>query len=77
MNRTFRGISIDRSDKGENGDDAIRFNRGYALYGTNENREQDAKHDDPRIAPFRGILTDRSDEDENADESIRFNREVG
>jgi hypothetical protein len=71
---TFRGISIDSSDKLENADDSIRINREFDSNEIDESDSQPLKHN-PRISTFRGISIDSSDKHENAYDSIRFNRE--
>jgi hypothetical protein len=50
MNRTLRGISIDRSDEYENAYDSIRCNREFDSNEIDESDSQHEKHEDPRIS---------------------------
>jgi hypothetical protein len=58
MNRTFRGITIDRSDDPQNASDSIRVNREFDSNLIDESKQQPEKHRHSRISTFRGITID-------------------
>jgi hypothetical protein len=55
MNRTFRGISIDRSDDPSNAFDSIRTNREFDSNESDESDSHSRKEDDPRVSTLRGF----------------------
>jgi hypothetical protein len=58
IDRTFRGIMIDRSDDLENADDSIRVIRDSDSNEIDESDSQYEKHDEQRSSTFRGIMID-------------------
>jgi hypothetical protein len=58
MNRTFRGITIDRSDENENAPHSIRIKAEFDSNVTDESASQYEKQNDPRISTFLGIKID-------------------
>jgi hypothetical protein len=55
MNRTFRGITIDRSDDLANASDSIRVKCEFDSNVIDESDPQSEKHFDPRISIFLPI----------------------
>jgi hypothetical protein len=58
MNRTVRGITIDRSDESENANDSIRVNREFDSNEIDESDLQFEKHFEQRISTLDGITID-------------------
>jgi hypothetical protein len=58
MNRTLRGITIDRSDEGENANDSIRVNREFDSNEIDESDLYDKKHDEQKSSTLCGIKID-------------------
>jgi hypothetical protein len=75
INRTPRGITIDRSAACENASASIRMNREFDSNETDSSVGHQEKHPEPRISQLRGIKIDQIEEYENALDSIRLNRE--
>jgi hypothetical protein len=75
MNRTLRGITIDKSDDWKNVNDSIRVTRHFVSNDMDESARQNEKHSEPRISTLRGSTIDSTDEHENVFDSISANRE--
>jgi hypothetical protein len=71
MNRTLRGLSIERSDAHEDAFDSIQVNRECNSNEIDKYTIQSAKHDDSTISTFDGISIEPSDDSRNAFDLIR------
>jgi hypothetical protein len=69
MNRTPRGITIDRSEESQNAFDSIRVNREF---DSNEIDLQSEKHDQKRNSTLDRITIDQNDDEIFPPERIKY-----